>query len=296
MFQSGVAFGAGMTFQLDKKKHNGITYLDTPGLSDIKLRKQAAEAITTALKQGGTYQVFFVITLEAGRVRPEDMTTIKLVLESATDIKHFSIIINKLSKKAFNGLLAENAEQLKTMITELVVLINSKDNPPTVLLLELQNNLFDEENKFIDWDELNEFVTKAPSITLKSTCVKELEGDPYSFQEALEALRTQIEELRKDNGRLKKMQKETETKYKTLVHRDLVANLEKRLSQRKKPNEDEPQPPQEEESREKTTEEVSKGGKKSEVGKKLLFHSLILLLCYPSILNFKKRQLEEFEL
>ena len=270
--------------------------MDTPGLSDIKLRKQAAEAITTALKQGGTYQVFFVITLEAGRVRPEDMTTIKLVLESATDIKHFSIIINKLSKKAFNGLLAENAEQLKTMITELVVLINSKDNPPTVLLLELQNNLFDEENKFIDWDELNEFVTKAPSITLKSTCVKELEGDPYSFQEALEALRTQIEELRKDNGRLKKMQKETETKYKTLVHRDLVANLEKRLSQRKKPNEDEPQPPQEEESREKTTEEVSKGGKKSEVGKKLLFHSLILLLCYPSILNFKKRQLEEFEL
>ena len=127
------------------------------------------------------------------------MTTIKLVLESATDIKHFSLIINKLSMKAFNGLLAEDAEELKTMITELVALINSNDNPPTILLLKLQKNLFDEENKFIDWDELNEFVTKAPSITLKPTCVKELEGDPYSFQEGLQALRTQIEESHKDN-------------------------------------------------------------------------------------------------
>ena len=58
------------------------------------------------------------------------------------------------------------------------------------------------------------------------------------------------------------MQKETETKYKTLVHCDLVPNLQKRLRQRNKPNEDKPQPPQEEESTEKTIEEVSKVGKK----------------------------------
>ena len=64
-----------MTFQLDIKKHkDGINYLDTPGLTDIKLRQQAAEAITKALKQDETYQVFFVITLEAGIAQPEDMT------------------------------------------------------------------------------------------------------------------------------------------------------------------------------------------------------------------------------
>lgn len=60
--------------------------MDTPGLADIKLRKQAAKAITEALKRDGNYQIFFVITLEAGRIRPEDMATIKLVLESASDI------------------------------------------------------------------------------------------------------------------------------------------------------------------------------------------------------------------
>ena len=122
------------------KEHNGIKYLDTPGLSDIKLRKQAAEAITTALKQGGTYQVFFVISLESGRVRPEDVTTIKLVLESASDIKHFSLIINKLSTAVLDRLLDENAKNLRTMVTELLVQINCNDNPPTVLLLEHKFN------------------------------------------------------------------------------------------------------------------------------------------------------------
>ena len=281
MFQSGIAFGAGMTFKLDIKEHNGINYLDTPGLSDIRLRKQAAAAITGALKKGGTYQVFFVITLEAGRIRPEDMTTIKLTLESATDIKHFSIIINKLSKFALDGLLTENAEQLRILITELLVQINCKDNPPTVLLLKLQDKLFDETNKFIDWDELNEFVAKAPSITLNPTCVKELKGDPYSFEKVLDALKNQLDELRKDHERLKRIQKETETKYKALVHRDLVANLEKRLQQRNNLNKEQPQPLQEEESTEETTEEqVSKLKKKKKVGKKLAFYSLIRLLCY----------------
>lgn len=89
-----------MTFQLDCKTHDGVTYLDTPGLADVKLRQEAARAITTALRKSGTYQIFFVITLQAGRIRPEDMATIKLVLESCSDIKCYSIIINKLSKGA----------------------------------------------------------------------------------------------------------------------------------------------------------------------------------------------------
>ena len=103
-----------MTYQLDKERHNGITYLDTPGLADVKIREKAAKEITRALKLGGVYQVFFVFTLESGRVRPEDVTTIKLVLESAPDIKRFSLIINKLSTIAYNRLLSNNAAQLKS--------------------------------------------------------------------------------------------------------------------------------------------------------------------------------------
>lgn len=49
LFKNGVSIGGGMTYQLEEKKHNGITFMDTPGLADIKLRKAAAQAITKAL-------------------------------------------------------------------------------------------------------------------------------------------------------------------------------------------------------------------------------------------------------
>ena len=70
LFESGINYGQGLTFQLDWKVHNGITYIDTPGLADIKLRQEAAKAITEALKKDGIYQIFFVITLQSGRLRP----------------------------------------------------------------------------------------------------------------------------------------------------------------------------------------------------------------------------------
>ena len=229
LFKSGVHFGKGMTYKLDIKTHNGITYLDTPGLSDIQLREQAAKSITEALKKDGTYQVFFVITLEAGRVRPEDMTTIKLVLESASDIKHYSLIINKLSTVAFDRLVEDNAEQLKILVSELLEQINSKNDPPTILLLRHQFKLHDVENQFMNWDELNEFVTKSPSIYVKPACVTDLKGDPFSFQEAMDIFTCQIEELRSDNERMMKIQKETEEKYRKLM-------LQKQLQEKEPDN------------------------------------------------------------
>jgi hypothetical protein len=38
--------------------------MDTPGLSDIEMRKKAAEEITKALKKNGKYYLFFVVTLD----------------------------------------------------------------------------------------------------------------------------------------------------------------------------------------------------------------------------------------
>ena len=243
-----------MTFQLDIKKHNGITYLDTPGLADIKLREQAAKAITKALKQDGTYQVFFVITLEAGRVRPEDMTTIKLVLESTSDIKYYSLIINKLSTVAYDRLLNDNAEQLRTLVSELLEQINCKNDPPTILLLMHQFKLYDFEDRFLQWDELNEFVSKAPSINVKPACVKDIKGDPSYFQETLDILKRQLEELRADNKRMMKIQKETEDKYRRLMHLELQSKLQKQK------------------------EEQNLQGKKSQVGKEF---DLTFLLYLP---------------
>lgn len=235
LFKSGVSFGEGMTYQLDKKVHNGITYLDTPGLADLKIREKAAAEITRALKQCGVYQVFFVITLESGRVRPEDVTTIKLVLESAIDIKHFSLVINKLSSNAYNRLFQNNAAQLKKLITELLVQINSEENPPTILLLKHQMKLYDQENQFMSWNELNEFVGKAPCINIRPSHVNDLKGDQTSFQHTLDNVNRQLEELRFDNLRLMRLQKETEESYQKLMFLNLLSLASQEETEEKKP-------------------------------------------------------------
>merc|ERR1712168_1240374 len=61
-FRSGASIGSGMTYRLDTKDINGTVYMDTPGLDDTKKRKEAAKAITEALKKNGRYQVIFVVT------------------------------------------------------------------------------------------------------------------------------------------------------------------------------------------------------------------------------------------
>eukprot|EP00972_Heterocapsa_arctica_P004459 662494-Heterocapsa_arctica.AAC.1 len=86
--------------------------MDTPGLDDVKLREMAAKEISKALKRDGDFKVFFVITLEAGRVRPSDKVTIKLVLDAAPDIGcKYGIIVNKMSKKALNLIQASPASR-----------------------------------------------------------------------------------------------------------------------------------------------------------------------------------------
>jgi hypothetical protein len=56
--------------------------MDTPGLADVSMREQAAREIESALKKDGNYSIFFMITLEAGRVKPEDVTTINTVMDA----------------------------------------------------------------------------------------------------------------------------------------------------------------------------------------------------------------------
>lgn len=174
------------------------------------------------------------------------MTTIRLVLESASDIKYYSLIINKLSTIAHDRLLENNAEQLKILTSELLEQINCRNEPPTILLLMHQFKLSDENDQFMKLDELNEFVMKAPSINVKPACVQDINGDPSSFQDTLDILNRQLDELRSDNERMRRIQKETEAKYLRLMHVELKSKL------------DPPQQPQERIAEPKRKKEVGK--------------------------------------
>ena len=110
IFQSGVVIGSGLTFRFDKHEEDGVVYMDTPGLSDTKKRKQAAAAITQALKQTGEYRIFFILTLENGRLRPDDVYLLKLILESAQeDLTSYSLVLNQIIKTVKRKLKDEAA-------------------------------------------------------------------------------------------------------------------------------------------------------------------------------------------
>ena len=106
LFKSGQSYGQGLTFQLDQKVHNGIKYMDTPGLADKKLRENAGKAISAALKAGGKYRIVFFVRLESGRPVNEDITTMKLVLDAAPEIgQNYGVIVPKITSGTAKGLL-----------------------------------------------------------------------------------------------------------------------------------------------------------------------------------------------
>ena len=170
-------------------------YLDTPGLADIKLRQAAASAITEALRRNGSYQIFFVVTLSAGRLRPEDLTTMWLVLHNAPDISHFSIIINKLTKTEYDG-LQNNNEKLR-LLASLDLL--GGHHKYTVFLLLKNPKLEDADDKIVNDPELVSFVRNAQCVTVVPSNVRDIPGDDNSFKEQLDSLKNEISNLSPDH-------------------------------------------------------------------------------------------------
>ena len=113
--KGGVSIKGGLTKTLKKyvDEKTGQVYMDTPGLDDAERREHAAEEITQALKEDGQYKIFFVLTVEAGRIRPGDLKTMELITGSCKDITKYHIIYNKLSEIVKKKLMA-NRETLDT--------------------------------------------------------------------------------------------------------------------------------------------------------------------------------------
>ncbi|CAE7181507.1 unnamed protein product [Symbiodinium necroappetens] len=61
-----------------------VEFVDTPGLADVHGPQMAAQAINQFLNQAAQQdyrvKIFFVMTLQAGRMKPEDLYTIKQVM------------------------------------------------------------------------------------------------------------------------------------------------------------------------------------------------------------------------
>ena len=180
LFKSG---GRSGTPKFDQQFHDGIYYLDTPGLQDVVTRRRAAIAITEALRQNGNYQIFFVLTLNAGKLRPEDLTTIWLVLLNAPEITCFNIIINNVSKIAHDCLRDDNK------ISRLLAPLESMGaHKYRVLILPSKIMLEDADNKIVDFPELDEFVEAAQWVDVHPSMVNDISRDCRSFQEKMDSV------------------------------------------------------------------------------------------------------------
>jgi len=213
-FKSGfAATGAGVTTMLQIEDIPGKgTYMDTPGLSDEKLRKIAAAQISQALKQDGFYRIFFVVTLEAGRVRPDDKATISLVLGALKDVPNlsYSIIINKLSKPAmdkidyqmFTATLMENLPVVTSSIYFMrkISEIEDEDQNP-------DGDAQEQKLRYTLPQELNTFIHQAPGMNIAKEHVQEVKPSQFDemkaeFGKRMEELKGNLDEQKKVNESL----------------------------------------------------------------------------------------------
>lgn len=204
-FKSGFSIGKGITCEFKSYKNtDGVNYGDTPGLSDIEMRKQAAEEITKALKMNGNFKIIFVVTIEAGRVRVDDVTTINIILGSVNIPNiSFGVILNKIGKNAMKK-IQENDEDFKNIFTSLNTGNYKTDK---IFLNPYVQELDDEDDVLYSFGDLKEFCKELPFQMIHPEQVQTMDVD--SFQKKKEEYERIVTKLKNDQNSKEKSYMET---------------------------------------------------------------------------------------
>jgi len=174
VFRSGISPGGGLTKALklvEEPSGSNFVYGDTPGLADVKSLHNAAIEITKALKQDGIYKLVFAVTEESLCVRPEDVATINIVLntikvENGYDVP-YGIIVNKITETKLRR-LRNNNEEMK--LFQDCFIQKHRTNQFHFFLHE--DALNDEDNAFhTPTDELREFLSGLDCLDIKPSSV-----------------------------------------------------------------------------------------------------------------------------
>lgn len=144
IFEAGVSWGTGLTTAIQLYETDAYFLGDTPGLSDIETREQAAREISSLLRKATYLKLIFVVTLEAGRVKPDDLTTMNLILESidiGDTTNKFAIIVNKIPHNTYQEIL--RSEEIQTKLCSALTI---KHKTARILILQKKNELEDARN------------------------------------------------------------------------------------------------------------------------------------------------------
>jgi GTP-binding protein EngB required for normal cell division len=208
-FRSGVSFGNGLTSVVQEVELEDRVLADTPGLSDIRLREQAAKEIEKLFRSVDEMKLIFVITLESGRIRPVDLTTMKLILDAlgVKDLNNrFAIIINKLSNKVMSAL--SNADQ-RTILFECLNGSETGYQTQFIQVLEKDPDLEDSDNILATPDpkivELidNMLPLQVDHDTLQRIDITDIETKTAEYEERItkivNASQEQLEEMKRQH-------------------------------------------------------------------------------------------------
>ena len=224
LFKSGISLGQGLTFQLDERKatKNGQIFLDTPGLADLTLRKQAGIAISEGLRKGGKYKIIFFFLQHNGRLVVQDTTTLKLVLEAAPEIQgQYGIIVNMIPKKILKMLKEDGSGFLHSLSNSMPE--DAKCSESNVLFVANHPDLADEDDVLLSSESfqtlhgttLTEFVNKnVPEISLDEEKVDDVNTE--IFEETMKIMEDKMNEMRKQyEADLKREQEKREADLET---------------------------------------------------------------------------------
>lgn len=197
VFKSGARVGKGKTTHKQEFMHNERLYIDTPGLDDIQMRKQAAEEIEKALKHNDNYKIIFVATLESGSIRSTDLVTINTVCDAIKTDFEYGIIFNKVTNPIIRQLSKEGIDQYLTTLNK---------KPWSTLILKKDSDMEDEEDMYFSIDsenrkELTRFIYALKANRILDTDVNKI--DVREFEEKINEIeqryKKEIAELGKRN-------------------------------------------------------------------------------------------------
>lgn len=192
LFQSGVSFAYSMTSTLQLVTgDDGTNFVDVPGLKSVDRGPQAAQYLTEALQNDGDFKILFVIILAAGKPRSSDVESIKAVLQCATDIQHYGIVINQMSQRMLDKLKQDGSEAL----AESIKAATGSTATPHVFLLQRYDELEDQDNVIMNCPELIQFMDSLPSNEMQGNHVEPIPVN-YADEEHVGALQNELNKER----------------------------------------------------------------------------------------------------
>ena len=177
------------------------------------MREIAAQEITEALKRNGNFKIIFVVTVEAGRVHPDDVTTINTVLESIKTKVYYGIIVNKVSKRFITEVEKNKEDVFKILFTGFNSGLHRTDY---IYYFERVGELDDQDNKIaVLPNTLKDYIyQEVPFNLILQSDVKKIELNQFEYLK--KAFETQLKNLKED------------AKLREQAFQETIQNLEKK--------------------------------------------------------------------